>query len=407
VRIADRAGERDVMAERVILAAGTIASPMLLMRSGIGSADELRALGIAVHNDLPGVGRNLHDHLLSGGNVYRARRPVPPSKYQNSESLMYLARDGASCAPELVLACVIAPVTTECFAPLTLGEAYTIMFGFTHPRSRGTLTLASADPGAAPLIDPQLSGRGLRPRDLSRGAGTGARGRRRKRAVRLAPGGISARSIRADHGGETCVPGAGGLHASSSGRHLPHGRDEEAVVGTDLAVRGFDNLFVCDASIMPAITTGPVNAAIVAIAERFSDLLRGRAALAPYLPAGAPVVQFPWKFICYDGKEAADGRKEELERLYPARKLIPFAYESGTDDCSCFDAATPSSNPRVYFVHAYASPGWEDRGYANDFSDWLNIAEEAAAAWRQWFQNKSGRDALEARLEKIRREKWR
>ena len=68
------------------------------------------------------------------------------------------------------------------------------------------------------------------------------------------------------------------------------GVDEEAVVGTDLAVRGFDNLFVCDASIMPAITTGPVNAAIVAMAERFSDLMRGRAPLAPYLPA-APVVQ--------------------------------------------------------------------------------------------------------------------
>jgi len=116
---------------------------------------------------------------------------------------------------------------------------------------------------------------------------------------------------------------------------------------------------------------------------------------------------FPWKFICYDGKEAADGRKEELERLYPARKLIPFAYESGTDDCSCFDAATPSSNPRVYFVHAYASPGWEDRGYANDFSDWLNIAEEAAAAWRQWFQNKSGRDAFVVKRESVHREKWR
>jgi choline dehydrogenase-like flavoprotein len=69
------------------------------------------------------------------------------------------------------------------------------------------------------------------------------------------------------------------------------GLDDEAVVGLDLAVRGLDDLFVCDASIMPAITTGPVNAAIVAIAERFSDLLRGRAILVPYLPTAAPVVQ--------------------------------------------------------------------------------------------------------------------
>ncbi len=62
------------------------------------------------------------------------------------------------------------------------------------------------------------------------------------------------------------------------------GCDADAVVGSDLKLRGLDNLYVCDASIMPSITTGPVNAAIVAIAERFSDLLRGRAPLAPYLP---------------------------------------------------------------------------------------------------------------------------
>src|SRR6185312_9896648 len=155
VRISDGQGERDVMAERgVVLAAGTIGSPLLLMRSGIGPAEELRALGIAARHDLPGVGRNLHDHLLSGGNVYRSRRPVPQSKYQHSESLMYIARAGAARAPELVLACVIAPVTTEQFPALPLGEAYTIMFGFTHPRSRGSVRLASADPRAAPLIDP-------------------------------------------------------------------------------------------------------------------------------------------------------------------------------------------------------------------------------------------------------------
>jgi hypothetical protein len=113
---------------------------------------------------------------------------------------------------------------------------------------------------------------------------------------------------------------------------------------------------------------------------------------------------FPWKFICYCGKERADGWKEELERLYPTRKLIPFAHESGTDDCACFDAATPSSNPLVYFVHAYASPGWEDRGYAHDFSEWLTMVEEVAAAWRQSYQEEEGRDGLEARLKEIRSE---
>ena len=72
IRVRGRDGATELFAERgVILAAGTIGSPLLLLRSGIGPADELRALGISVQQDLPGVGRNLHDHLLSGGNVYR------------------------------------------------------------------------------------------------------------------------------------------------------------------------------------------------------------------------------------------------------------------------------------------------------------------------------------------------
>jgi choline dehydrogenase-like flavoprotein len=291
VRVADDAGERDVLAQRVILAAGAIASPMLLMRSGIGAADELRALGIAPRHDLSGVGRNLHDHLLSGGNVYRSRRPVPPSKYQNSESLMYLARDGAKGAPELVLACVIAPVTTEQFAPLPLGEAYTLMFGFTHPRSRGTLKLASSDPDIAPLIDPNYLAEEydrdayLDALEQARAVGA-ARALAEWRQEEYLPG----PSVR------TVAEKRAFLEQAAFTHHHPvgtcrMGSDGDAVVGLDLAVRGLDNLFVCDASVLPSITTGPVNAAIVAIAERFSDLMRGRAALAPYLPAAAPVVQ--------------------------------------------------------------------------------------------------------------------
>jgi len=290
-RLADRPGERVVAAGRVILAAGTIASPMLLMRSGIGAADELRALGIAPRHDLPGVGRNLHDHLLSGGNVYRSRRPVPPSNYQNSESLMYIARAGATGAPELVLACVIAPVTTERFAPLPLGEAYTLMFGFTHPRSRGALKLASADPSVAPLIDPNYLAEEydrtvyLEALEQARAVG-GANALSDWRLDEYLPG----PSVR------TTAEKRAFLEQAAFTHHHPVGTcrmalDAEAVVGPDLAVRGLDNLSVCDASIMPAITTGPVNAAIVAIAERFSDLLRGRVPLAPYLPDSAPVVQ--------------------------------------------------------------------------------------------------------------------
>ncbi|MDY0884351.1 GMC family oxidoreductase [Dongia soli] len=120
VTLAHDGGMRELHAERgVILSAGAIGSTCLLLQSGIGPAQELRHIGLAVRHDLPGVGRNLHDHLLAGGNVYRARRPVPPSRYQHSESLMYLPRLGGgdhAKAPELVLAAVVLPVVTECFS---------------------------------------------------------------------------------------------------------------------------------------------------------------------------------------------------------------------------------------------------------------------------------------------------
>jgi pyridoxine 4-oxidase len=279
-----------LMAKRgVVLAAGTIGSPILLLRAGIGPADELRAIGIPVRHDLPEVGRNLHDHLLSGGNVYRARRTVPPSNYQNSESLMYLDRTGETGAPELVLACVTAPVTTE--APLAIGEAYTIMFGFTHPRSRGTITLASADPGAAPLIDPNYLAEPydrdayLDALEAARMIG-GARALSDWRRDEYLPG----PSIASQSDKRAFLEKAAFTHHHPVGT-CRMGSDAEAVTGSDLKVRGLEGLYVCDGSVIPSITTGPVNAAIVAIAERASDLLRGRMPLAPCLPACEPTMQ--------------------------------------------------------------------------------------------------------------------
>jgi pyridoxine 4-oxidase len=204
---------------------------------------------------------------------------------------MYVARDGAKGAPELVLACVVAPVTTEQFAPLTLGEAYTIMFGFTHPRSRGAVRLASADPMAAPLIDPNYLAEEydrsvyLEALEQARAVGA-ARALSDWRLDEYLPGPL----VRTTAEKRAFLGQAAFTHHHPVGT-CRMGSDDEAVVGPDLSVRGLDNLSVCDASVMPAITTGPVNAAIVAIAERFSDLLRGRATLAPYLPAAGPVVQ--------------------------------------------------------------------------------------------------------------------
>jgi choline dehydrogenase-like flavoprotein len=290
VRVEGPQGPRMLGAERgVVLAAGALGSPALLLRSGIGPAADLRALGIPVVADRPGVGANLHDHLLSGGNLYAARRPVPPSKYQHSESLMYLPRPGGAPegAPELVLACVVVPVVTEQFPAPPPGEAYTLMFGFTHPRSRGSLRLASADPAVPPLIDPNYLAEAydreayLDALEAARAVGHGA-ALADWRAAELLPG--PAAGSRAER--------LAFLERAAFTHHHPVGTcrmgiDAAAVVGPDLAVPEIAGLFVCDASVIPRITTGPVNAAIIAIAERASDLLRGRAPLAPRRPPEA------------------------------------------------------------------------------------------------------------------------
>ena len=89
-----------------------------MMRSGLGPAARLAALGIGVRRDMPGVGQNLQDHLLAAGNVYRARRSLPPTTTQHSEALTYIHARGQvpQDAPDLVVACVTLPVVSEALA---------------------------------------------------------------------------------------------------------------------------------------------------------------------------------------------------------------------------------------------------------------------------------------------------
>jgi choline dehydrogenase-like flavoprotein len=287
VTIATGSDRRTLHATRgVILAGGVIGSPLALLRAGIGPAAHLRSLGIAVRLDLPGVGANLQDHLLAGGNVYRARRPVPPSKYQHSESLLYIERDGREDAPELVVACVIAPIVTELFAAPDYGTGFTLMFGFTRPKSRGTIRLASADAMVPPLIDPnylsEAYDRTVYLEALEAAQSLGAtKALAAWRESELLPGpDIRTKAERLQFLGRAAY-----THHHPIGT-CRMGVDADAVVGPDLQVRGIGGLYVVDASVMPTITTGPTNAAIVAMAERASDLLRGRPPLAPInLPA--------------------------------------------------------------------------------------------------------------------------
>jgi choline dehydrogenase-like flavoprotein len=164
------------------------------------------------------------------------------------------------------------------------------MYGFTHPRSRGSIRLASADPAVAPLIDPNYLAEAydrdvyLEALDTARDLGHGKDlADWRDSEILPGPGCQSADDRRAF------------LAQAAFTHHHPVGTckmgsedDAGAVVGPDLRLRGLEGLYVIDASVIPSITTGPVNAAIIAIAERASDLLRGQSVLRPALQPSVP-----------------------------------------------------------------------------------------------------------------------
>lgn len=264
----------------VILAAGTIGTPMILMRSGIGAAADLARHGIAIRHDLPGVGQNLQDHLLSAGNVYSALGPVPQTGTQHSESLTYIhAKDAdQTAAPDLVVGICSLPIQSDALsdpAPQDPGSGYTLMFGVTHPRSRGTLSLMSRDPQGRPAIDPRYLS-APRDRRLSLEALHWARrlghsraySGWRKQEIYPRPDDLQTTDAQLDF-----------IERAAITHHHPIGTcrmgyDDWAVVRPDLSVAGVPGLYILDGSILPSLTTGPVNAAIIAVAERGVEIVR-------------------------------------------------------------------------------------------------------------------------------------
>ena len=269
-----------VEAGTTLVCAGAIETPLLLMRSGIGPAHGLERAHVKCVSDLPGVGGNLHDHLLTAGNVYRAKKPVPASRLQHSESLTYL-HDGALSrrdgAPDVVLACVAAPTVTECFDRPEMGSAYTILSGVTHPTSRGSISLTGPEIGDPPKIDPnylstehdrRLVRRAL---DLARTVGHQA-ALAEWRAEEIYPG----TDCRSDTDLDAFVRRAVMTHHHPVGT-CRMGHEESSVVDADLRLRGFEQLYIVDASVIPTITSGPIHAAVLAIAETFAaDILAPR-----------------------------------------------------------------------------------------------------------------------------------
>ncbi|MFN8110752.1 MAG: GMC family oxidoreductase N-terminal domain-containing protein [Thermoleophilia bacterium] len=271
-----RDGHRErIDAGLTVLCTGAIGSPLTLMRSGIGPADDLTAHGIEVAHELP-VGHNLHDHLLAAGNVYLSRRTVPPSRLQHSESLLY-AMHGPGPAPEIVTTCVMLPAVSDAFPRPEVGTAFTIMFGVCHPRSRGRLRLGGPGIHDMPLLDPAYL---TAPEDR-------AHFRAALRQARAVGGGAALAEWR----DRELLPGpevqdddavdAFIAHAAITHHHpvatCAMGADPAtSVVDARLRVHGLDGVAVVDSSVIPRITTGPVHAAVMAIAERAAaELLAG------------------------------------------------------------------------------------------------------------------------------------
>jgi pyridoxine 4-oxidase len=267
-----------VEADMTILCAGAIATPLLLMRSGIGPARMLERAAVACIADHSGVGENLHDHLLTAGNLYRAKKPVPPSRLQHSESLTYVHCDDLTRTdgtPDVVLACVAAPTVTESFNRPAMGTAYTILCGVTHPTSRGRITLTGPDVTDLAKIDPQYLSTD-HDRRLARQALDLARmvGHQPElaewRAEEIYPG-VDCRS---DGDLEAFLERAVMTHHHPVGT-CRMGRAAGSVVDADLKVHGFERLYVVDASVIPVITSGPIHAVVLAIAETFAaDIAR-------------------------------------------------------------------------------------------------------------------------------------
>jgi choline dehydrogenase-like flavoprotein len=223
--------------------------------------------------ELPAVGRNLHDHLLAAGNVYRARRPVPPSRLQHSESLLYV-NDAGGPAPDIVTTCVLLPAVSDSFTRPEAGTCFTLMFGVCHPRSRGRIALGGPGPLDPPLIDPGYLSAGedrerfrAALRLARRVAGGAALDEWREEELLPGP------EVRADRDVDAFVARAAVTHHHPVGT-CAMGRDPlVSVVGGDLRVHGVSGLVVADASVIPVITTGPIHAAILAIAERAAELI--------------------------------------------------------------------------------------------------------------------------------------
>jgi choline dehydrogenase len=279
----------------VVLSAGAIGSPVVLQRSGIGPADDLRALGIEVVAHLPGVGENLQDHLATGlsvgtdgGGLFGAdrdpramlrwlRRREGPLTSNLAEAIAFLRTEDGLEAPDIEL--LFVPAALEDHGRTRHAQhGLTLVTILLRPESRGRIRLASADPTTAPRIDPgslsDPTGQDLR--RLTAGLAAAQRLVTDTAALgaRVTNWFLPAAPLRDD--------AALAAHTQATGQTFYHpvgtcriGTDDLAVVDPQLRVHGVEGLRVADASVMPTLVRGHTAAPALAMGERAARIIAG------------------------------------------------------------------------------------------------------------------------------------
>ncbi len=279
----------------VILSAGAFQSPQILMLSGIGPADELRALGIDPVHDLPGVGQNLQDHLevhvkhrcakgQSKNGMLRRDRMVlaglqwflfksGPAATTPSRVGGFLRTDGIANYPNLQYH--FWPYYLEGWSPPPDKDGYCFDVGTLRADSRGWVKLASADPFAPPRI--RLNGLSTE-QDLAAFRSC----IRMTRDIAAQPAFDSCRGPEVSPGPEVTSDTDIDAYVRANANSAYHpcgtckmGTDKLAVVDPQLRLRGIARLRVADASVMPTITAGNINAPCMMIGQRAAELIAG------------------------------------------------------------------------------------------------------------------------------------
>ena len=287
-------------AEReVLVASGAIGSPKLMLLSGLGPADELRAVGVPVVADLPGVGRNLHDHF-GIDIVYELNGPHSLDKYAKPHWMLWagleyaifrkgpvtsnVAEGGAfwyadrsAPTPDLQFHFLVGTGVKEGVPNINSGSGIKLNSYTLRPGARGSVRLRSSNIADVPIIDPNFLGD---PYDLK----TSSEGVKISREILNQP--AMARYIKKEHfpGPTVRTKADFEAYARQYGRTSYHpvgtcrmGVDAEAVVDPQLRVRGVEGLRICDSSIMPRLVSSNTNAPAIMIGEKASAMILGNA----------------------------------------------------------------------------------------------------------------------------------